>query len=146
MNPRGKKQPNSPKNPPAAGKQPHTSPVTDADERPSWGFSILDCAGPFGRRVTLKEVMEILDFLPEIERLSWKAVTKRPSKHHHVPRMKICKEAQQRLKNRDIHAEALISLRMTAKKRIWGIREGTVFHLLWWDPEHEVCPTEKRHT
>ena len=30
--------------------------------------------------------------------------------------------------------------------RIWGARRGDVFHVLWWDPEHEVWPSQLRYT
>ena len=78
---------------------------------------------------------------------------KRGSGHHHVETRHVCvetrhvcKEAKRRLENREIETDELISLRMGTKKRLWGIREGSVFHILWWDPEHQVWPTEMQHT
>ena len=35
---------------------------------------------------------------------------------------------------------------MMGKKRVWGLREGAVLHLLWWDPDHEVWKTEMKRT
>ena len=40
-------------------------------------------------------------------------------------------------------AEALWELRVGGKPRFWGVRLGSCFHFLWWDPEHKVCPTKK---
>ena len=54
--------------------------------------------------------------------------------------------AQKHLMQRNIETDTLISLRVTGKKRIWGVRDGSVLHLLWWDPQHEVYPTKPRHT
>ena len=42
--------------------------------------------------------------------------------------------------------DVLYSIRLTGKQRIWAACFGHVFHLLWWDPEHEVCPSELKHT
>ncbi len=28
--------------------------------------------------------------------------------------------------------------------RIYGLRVGNVFHVLWWDPEHEIWPSRSR--
>lgn len=42
--------------------------------------------------------------------------------------------------------DQLFSLRLTVRKRVWGIKEGNIFWILWWDPEHEVCKSHKKHT
>lgn len=33
------------------------------------------------------------------------------------------------------------SLRITGIRRLWAIPEGNVMHVLWWDPDHEICPS-----
>jgi len=40
----------------------------------------------------------------------------------------------------------MYAIRLSGKKRVWGIREGRLFSLVWWDPEHTVGPSEKKHT
>jgi hypothetical protein len=56
-------------------------------------------------------------------------------------------EAQRRLTEIDRDEQAqLFSIRIAAKKRIWGIRDIVILRLLWWDPNHEVCPSPKKHT
>ena len=40
----------------------------------------------------------------------------------------------------------LFSLRISAKCRVWGILDGRVFKVLWYDPKHEVYPSTKGHT
>jgi hypothetical protein len=32
------------------------------------------------------------------------------------------------------------------KPRVWGMRHGRVFALLWYDPDHTVYKVEKKHT
>lgn len=37
-------------------------------------------------------------------------------------------------------------LHLTGRCRIWEIRDSRVLRVLWYDPEHRVCPSELRHT
>lgn len=43
-------------------------------------------------------------------------------------------------------ADSLHVLRVTSTKRLLGFRVGTVFSAIWWDPNHEVWPSTKKHT
>lgn len=64
---------------------------------------------------------------------------------HEVKVEDLCSEARHRLeeiKQDDI--EALYSFRLSGPQRVWGILEGHVVKLLWWDPKHEVCPSPKQ--
>ena len=67
--------------------------------------------------------------------------------NHNVSVDKLIKEAQERLL--EIFSEQLdelTSLRLTGNQRVWGkIYEG-VMDLLWWDAEHRICPSYKKHT
>ena len=128
-------------------KRPRTGPGTGR-ERPSWRVSLLDMDGPFGRPVERADPTEILDFLSTIEKLTWDDILKnrRSGGHHHVEVRRICSAARKRLNQLNLEPDTLISLRVTATKRIWGVREGSVLHLLWWDPWHEVYPATQRHT
>jgi hypothetical protein len=38
----------------------------------------------------------------------------------------------------------LFSLRITGRIRLWGIRDIAILRVLWWDPEHSVCPSLKK--
>lgn len=40
----------------------------------------------------------------------------------------------------------LFSLRLSAKERVFGVLFGNVLKLLWYDPEHQVWPSPKKHT
>jgi hypothetical protein len=64
-----------------------------------------------------------------------------------IPVENLSPEATQRL--REVHhddEEWLFEIRLGNKPRVWGIRRETVFLVLWWDPEHLVCPSPLRHT
>lgn len=40
----------------------------------------------------------------------------------------------------------LWELHLGGKPRLWGMRDGETMMLIWWDPNHQVCPAHKRHT
>ena len=40
----------------------------------------------------------------------------------------------------------LWELRLAGEPRVWGLRRGHIFYPVWWDPEHTVCPSKKKHT
>lgn len=40
----------------------------------------------------------------------------------------------------------LVSLRLASTKRVFGIMDEGILCLLWWDPNHGVCPSRKKHT
>lgn len=63
------------------------------------------------------------------------------SKHHWSDVSKLSKEAQKRLEELklDDH-EALFSIRLNGKNRLWGIRENNYFQVLWFDFDHKVYP------
>ncbi|HEY9390598.1 MAG TPA: hypothetical protein VIR27_12665 [Mycobacteriales bacterium] len=55
--------------------------------------------------------------------------------------------ALDRLAELELDDEDKISrLRIAGKLRLYGFRQGTHFYALWWDPEHEIWPSSKKHT
>jgi len=37
-------------------------------------------------------------------------------------------------------------LRLGGQPRLYGFRDGNVFHVVWWDPQHEIWPSRLKHT
>ena len=37
-------------------------------------------------------------------------------------------------------------LQLGGQERLYGFRADNVFHVIWWDPEHQIWPSRKRHT
>lgn len=67
--------------------------------------------------------------------------------HHRVVVADLEPEAQKRLRElRQDDVDALYSLRLTGKRRVWGILHTNVFYLLWWDPTHSVCKSNLKYT
>lgn len=89
---------------------------------------------------------KIIPKLQDYETMTWADVESGTGSHF-VSKTDCIKEARQRLDDLELDdIEELFSLRITGKRRAWGIRNVAVLHLLWWDPEHEVCPSRKKNT
>lgn len=80
--------------------------------------------------------------------MTWDAIVVTAKKFNHaVSCDSLCKSAKNRLQELELDdLDELVSLRVSSKKRIWAIRQGQHCLLLWWDPDHEVCPSEKKNT
>lgn len=131
---------------PNADKRPSAEPEESGKNSPVWRFSIMDFDGPFGcGDLTAQTAKGIHSKLSQFEGMNWNEIERSGS--HNVSRDKLTKEAQERLKVlKQDDIDELFSLRLAGKERIWGIRERSVLRLLWWDPEHRVCPSHKKHT
>jgi len=88
---------------------------------------------------------DVLDKLKGFERMSWPEIGSSGS--HFIPLNMIVKEARQRLVELNLDdTDELYSLRVSGKVRLWGLRSNDKFSLLWWDPDHEICPSLLKHT
>jgi hypothetical protein len=89
---------------------------------------------------------EVLQRLKSLESMTWEEIDG-PTGCHGVETWKLGKAARDRLTEiRQDDAAQLFSLRVTGRRRVWGILDEHVFRVLWWDPEHQVYPVEKKHT
>ena len=88
---------------------------------------------------------EVIERLHEFEKMSWDEIIKTGS--HPIEVWKCEKLARNRLaaiQQDDI--DQLMSFRIAGQKRVWCIRDQNIMRVLWWDPEHAVCPSPKKHT
>lgn len=134
---------------PTGGKQPRGAKKAELSEELGlvWNCEIFDSGGQWSwntldARTWWREIIRgVLSF----NSMKWSEIL--GDRHHEVNVGRIIKAAQDRLREigqQDI--ESLVSLALSGTKRIWGIRDRNVFKVLWWDPEHEVCPSMKKHT
>jgi hypothetical protein len=102
----------------------------------------VDFGGAWHWNVDEPTLRRIHEKLSKLEGMTWKEL--RGSDHKPIPVATLCSAAQKRLTKikRDDY-EQVYELRLGAKQRVWGIREAHVFYLLWWDPNHLVCPSER---
>jgi len=119
---------------------------------PVWKFGLIDMDGKWGwEKITTKQLADALAKVKNFEKQKWSEILNathgrdNKSKHHRVSTERVCGEAQKRLADRKLDdLQELFSLRLSAKIRIWGKLENEVFHFIWFDPEHTVCPSLKK--
>lgn len=84
--------------------------------------------------------------MSNFESMTW-ADIKRNGDNHSVSIGQICSDARKWLREKRLEDnDELFSLHLAGKQRIWGIRDGRVLKVLWWDPNHTVYPVQKKHT
>ena len=86
-----------------------------------------------------------MEKLQEFERKNWDEITRGGS--HPIPVAEIVKSARRRLQeiSKD-DVDELMSFRLTGSKRVWCVRQFSVMKVLWWDPNHEICPAAPKYT
>jgi hypothetical protein len=147
---------------PAAGKVPRSivepsprriplSPAggTYNSDHPSWRISKLEIVDPFGwQAIPRGKLYEVREKLAQFESMTWNEILIESKKQHHsVEVWRLCSDARTRLAAIGLgDVETLVSLRLTAKERVWGVRQGASLLVLWWDPDHLVCPSLLKNT
>ena len=111
--------------------------VSQIDDDGKWGWRRVDCSFFF---------KEIWKKMRNFETATWDQIAGKT--HHMIPVSSIITSAQKRLAELGHDDEVrLASFHINGKQRMWAIRRSVnQFYLLWWDPEHEICPSYKRHT
>jgi hypothetical protein len=113
---------------------------------PEFRAGQMDMNGPWGwHKFDPQFLQGLLHKIFDSQKLSWQTLLEHGS--HLVQVGDLCSKAQRRLIElcKD-DCDELYSFRLTGSKRIWGIKDGNILWLLWWDPNHEVCPSHKKHT
>ncbi|MBS1812786.1 MAG: hypothetical protein JST84_31760 [Acidobacteria bacterium] len=135
---------------PKIEKKPVTESETSFNQaRPAWRLSLLQLVDPWGwHTLDQAKLIEIQGKLSGFETMTWNEILVVAKKQHHsIPVSDLTKKAQGRLQDiKQDDVDELISLRLQGKERVWGIREEQVLKLLWWDPEHEICPSLLKNT
>ena len=121
------------------------------NETPKWAFSRSD-----------KEMWKIhddfmgylLEKLIDFEKMTWGEILRHTrngkssnnTSSHNISRDNLIKDAQNRLEELNIYEDELFSLSLDNRKRLWGILDSGVLRIIWYDPKHEICPSNKKHT
>lgn len=101
---------------------------------------------PFGwHALDGHKLKNIRERLSQFETMTWSEVLVKAKKQNHSIKVSsICTAAQQRLEALGLGVlEDVVSLRLSARERVYGYLENGVLVLLWWDPNHEICPSLK---
>jgi hypothetical protein len=118
---------------------------TSIDDMPSWRFSTVDKNGPYPWPKNTAEELLILQKLHDFDSMTWSNIA--GSDHHAIEINRLSRSAQNRLTELELDdIDEIFSFHFSGKKRIIGIRDRNILKLLWWDTEHQVCPSVKKHT
>lgn len=104
----------------------------------------MELVDPFGwHKVDGPKIKYVREKLGHFESMTWNEILVAGRKRNHsVPVEKLCPTAQKRL--RDLgqsDLDEVVSLRLSGPERVWGILREGALTILWWDPEHQVCPS-----
>lgn len=135
-------------------------PVSAARERPVFCFkhAQVNCDPRWAFRPATDEAAELLEFLRLMAQSTWAEIESmrtggkdRHKKHHdlEVDAPPFDSQAVRDLEKAKLgqeFGETMFRFRLSGEKRLWGFRNHATFHVVWWDPDHKVCPTEKNHT
>lgn len=137
--------------PPSPSKQPQiaSDPNRFYHFPPAWRISTLEMCGPFGwHGIDGKTLQYIQQKLASFESMTWEEILVKGKTYNHfievASLIKVARDRLEYLKLDDI--DEVCSLRLDGKKRVYGIRHQVALSLLWWDPDHKICPSQKKHT
>lgn len=118
-------------------------------ERLCWRFSHVDHDRPWGfSAVDGSLLIEILRKLSGFESMTVNELrrTRKTFKEYDLPGP-IIQDAVDRLAEmRRDDMTKIQRLELTGLQRLYGFLDSNVFHVVWWDPEHAICPSIKKHT
>lgn len=119
------------------------------DSQPVWRFSTVDLGGPFKWPKNEAVELDIVGKLHQFDSMKWFGPGGiEGATHHLLLSSSLSIEAKKRLEDikRDDDMENLFSFHLQGKPRIIAIKHSNVAKLLWYDPEHKVAPSSKKHT
>lgn len=133
---------------PTGRKKPASTPIGSTQNRKLvWKVARIDDNSRWGwNQITCPDFLRnIWDKMHNFETMTWGEILGR---HHHAIAVNdIIEPAQNRLEQLGYDDQAeLVSFRLSNTERIWAIRSGEEAFLLWWDPNHEICPSHLRNT
>jgi hypothetical protein len=117
----------------------------------AWSGDNADCAGEWswGPRQWEQEAWEsvISPKLANFQTMRWSEIEAATTgnghcMHHEMAVETICDECQTRLLELERVDGDIYRFRLGNMKRLWGFRIVNVFEILWYDPLHQVYPTD----
>lgn len=124
------------------------------NENPAWSFLSADANMWSFTEEHVGSLFwtEIFPYMKALESQTWSEVLVRDKKKNHSIQVdQLNKIARDRLTEKYIEAESIVSLRLTNVHRLYGYMTGSVFHVLWFDDKHGdnsacVCRSYLKHT
>ena len=124
-------------------------------EKVVFRFDKIDRTGKFAFDIGRKDFSHklVLDKIISYSSMTWTEIKRQThdggkSKNHMLDPDSISAEVMERIKERGLeeYSDAIFSFALQNKIRIVGYRENQFFYVLWYDPNHEICPSTLKHT
>lgn len=138
---------------PLGNKKPKSggNPDLYLNKTPSWCFTRCDKEHAKWRFCSEQFDEEIMDKLISYGNMKWQEIQSASggkkagngTNSHFIPVGDLSKDAQKRLEELHIQVDELFSLRLTGKRRLFGLVEQGVFKIIWLDNNHEICKSNK---
>ena len=131
---------------PHVRKVPSSIEVTSYHQlRPSWRVASMEMVDPFGwHRMEGPMLLSVRERLSHFESMTWEEILVRSKKQNHsIEITALCPQARRRLEEKRLVLDKVVSLRLSARERVFGYLDNGVLVLLFWDPLHQVCPSLK---
>ena len=116
-------------------------------DRLCWRFRHVDHDGPWGfDRMTGDELAGLMRSLAGFETMTMAEAFNggHPGKDYDIEEIPTV-QARERLDAIGLADMTKISrFRLTGTQRLYGFRVANVFHVVWWDPRHEIWPSSRR--
>lgn len=119
-----------------------------------WTFDRIDKDGEFAFDTSRKDFDSkfVFEKMIAYNSMTWAKIKnqthdKGKSKHHYIKDTKnLSKVCQDRIKKMELYEETdnLFSFALNNKIRIFGLVQSGIFHVLWYDPNHEIYPSHKK--
>lgn len=141
-----KKQPKRKReNKPSVSKKPTAVEFFDPNQTVKWCFRLFDKDKSWhDERYSEETFREVAHLLKNYSIRTWGQIEQDRQRDHAVEISNLGKDAQKRLEELKLDDFGpLWRFRFSGLKRIWGIRIGRFFQVLWWDPQHKVCPINR---
>ena len=118
---------------------------------PMFSFRRYDENAPWSSSLNNKPVVDsVMNHLKGKEGQLWKEIIaqsggrSRGTNSHHIKIAELTNEAQRRARYINLNESELFSMRFEGDVRLWGIIEPDGrFYVIWYDPNHKVCPVDK---
>ena len=114
----------------------------DSSKTVKWCFRLFDKETVWhGDNYSEETFREVAHLLKKYSDRAWGDILKDHQRDHFFSETSVLTaEAEKRLKVLGLDDFPMWSFRFTGLKRIWGIRTGRYFQVVWWDPQHKVYP------